>query len=56
MAERAQFFAVAAQMMRGILVDAARARGIHKRGGSALKVNLDETAIRMRRLHDRRKS
>ena len=43
--ERAQFFAVAAQMMRRILVDAARARGAHKRGGNALKVNLDETAI-----------
>ena len=43
--ERAQFFAVAAQMMRRILVDAARTRGAHKRGGNALKVNLDETAI-----------
>jgi RNA polymerase sigma factor (TIGR02999 family) len=43
--ERAQFFAVAAQMMRRILVDAARTRGAHKRGGGALKVNLDETAI-----------
>ena len=43
--ERAQFFAMAAQMMRRILVDAARARGAHKRGGSALKVNLDETAL-----------
>ena len=43
--ERAQFFAMAAQMMRRILVDAARARGAHKRGGGALKVNLDETAL-----------
>lgn len=43
--ERAQFFAMAGQMMRRILVDAARARGAHKRGGGALKVNLDETAI-----------
>ena len=43
--ERAQFFAMAAQMMRRILVDAARARGAHKRGGSALKVNLDEAAL-----------
>jgi RNA polymerase sigma factor (TIGR02999 family) len=42
--QRAQFFAMAAQMMRRILVDAARARGAHKRGGSALKLNLDETA------------
>src|SRR5271156_6423036 len=43
--ERAQFFSMAAQMMRHILVDAARARGAHKRGGRALKVNLDETAF-----------
>jgi len=43
--ERAQFFSMAAQMMRRILVDAARARGAHKRGGGALKVNLDETAL-----------
>jgi len=43
--ERAQFFAMAAQMMRRILVDAARARGARKRGGSALKVDLDETAV-----------
>ena len=42
--ERAQFFAMAAQMMRRILVDAARARGAHKRGG-ALKVHIDETAV-----------
>jgi RNA polymerase sigma factor (TIGR02999 family) len=43
--DRAQFFAMAAQMMRRILVDAARARGARKRGGRALKVNLDETAL-----------
>jgi RNA polymerase sigma factor (TIGR02999 family) len=43
--ERAQFFAMTAQMMRHILVDAARARGAHKRGGSAVKMNLDETAL-----------
>jgi len=43
--ERAQFFAMAAQIMRRILVDTARARGALKRGGNALKVNLDETAI-----------
>jgi RNA polymerase sigma factor (TIGR02999 family) len=35
---------MAAQMMRRILVDAARARGAHKRGGGALKMDLDETA------------
>jgi len=43
--ERAQFFAMAAQMMRRILVDAARARGSHKRGGMVAKVNIDETAV-----------
>jgi RNA polymerase sigma factor (TIGR02999 family) len=43
--ERAQFFAMASQMMRRILVDAARARGADKRGGKALRVNLDETAL-----------
>jgi RNA polymerase sigma factor (TIGR02999 family) len=42
--ERAQFFAMAGQMMRRILVDAARARGAHKRGGG-LKISLDETAL-----------
>jgi RNA polymerase sigma factor (TIGR02999 family) len=43
--ERAQFFAMAAQMMRRILVDAARKRGSDKRGGMAPKVNLEETAL-----------
>ena len=43
--ERAQFFAMAAQMMRRILVDAARARRAHKRGGLAPKVNIDEVAV-----------
>jgi RNA polymerase sigma factor (TIGR02999 family) len=43
--ERAQFFAMAAQMMRRILVDAARARGSQKRGGNAAKVNIDDTAV-----------
>ena len=43
--ERAQFFAMAAQMMRRILVEAARARASQKRGGMAPKVNIDETAV-----------
>ncbi len=43
--ERAQFFAMAAQMMRRVLVDAARAQGAQKRGGGAHKVNFDETAL-----------
>lgn len=42
---RAEFFAMAAQMMRRILVDAARARRSHKRGGIAPKVNIEETAV-----------
>jgi RNA polymerase sigma factor (TIGR02999 family) len=42
---RAQFFSMAAQMMRRILVDAARARGSEKRGGITPKVNIDETAV-----------
>jgi len=43
--QRAQFFAMAAQIMRRILVDTARARGAQKRGGSAQKVNLDTSAV-----------
>jgi len=43
--ERAQFFAMAAQLMRRILVDAARARGAHKRGGDVVKVNLDQISV-----------
>ncbi len=43
--QRAQFFAMAAQMMRRILVDAARARGSQKRGGETPKVNIEETAV-----------
>ena len=42
---RAQFFAMAAQMMRRILVDAARARGSEKRGRRAPKVNIEETVV-----------
>lgn len=40
--DRAHFFAIAAQMMRRILVDAARARASAKRGGGAQRVPLDE--------------
>jgi len=43
--ERAQFFAIAAQMMRRVLVDAARARASQKRGCAAVKVNLDDSAV-----------
>ena len=41
---RAQFFAIAAQMMRRILVDAARTRGSRRLGGIPEKVCLDESA------------
>src|SRR5690349_8184335 len=39
---RAHFFAVAAQIMRRILLDAARKRVTAKRGGDSPRVNLDE--------------
>ena len=39
---RAHFFAVAAQLMRRILVDSARGRQYAKRGGGAPKISLDE--------------
>ncbi len=42
---RAQFFAIAAQIMRRILVDAARRRGSRRRDGIPQKVNLDESAL-----------
>jgi RNA polymerase sigma factor (TIGR02999 family) len=48
--DRARFFAVSAQIMRRILIDAARARAAQKRGGGVQRVdhstaiNLDEIA------------
>jgi RNA polymerase sigma-70 factor (ECF subfamily) len=39
---RAHFFAVAAQVMRRILLEAARKRGAAKRGGQSPRVNLEE--------------
>jgi RNA polymerase sigma factor (TIGR02999 family) len=42
---RAQFFAIAAQIMRRILVDAARGRGSRRQGGVPPKVNLDQCAV-----------
>ncbi len=41
---RAHFFAVAAQLMRRIMVDHARQRNAAKRGGGAIKISLDECA------------
>ena len=42
---RAHFFAVAARAMRQILVSYARSQRSQKRGGGALKVELDEVAL-----------
>jgi RNA polymerase sigma factor (TIGR02999 family) len=39
---RSHFFAVAAKAMRRILIDHARRRNRHKRGGGAAKLSLDE--------------
>lgn len=42
---RAHFFAMAARLMRRILVDAARSRTYHKRGGGAAVLSLEEALI-----------
>jgi RNA polymerase sigma factor (TIGR02999 family) len=42
---RAHFFAVAAKVMRNVLVDHARARQFAKRGGGARKLSTDEIHI-----------
>lgn len=42
---RAQFFGVAAQLMRRILVDHARTKKRTKRGGSAVRVSLDQAMV-----------
>ena len=42
---RADFFAIAAQLMRRILIDHARTRDRAKRGGSAIKVSLNEAMM-----------
>jgi len=43
---RAQFFGVAAEMMRRILVDRARARKMAKRSGRWVRVTLDDGLVR----------
>jgi RNA polymerase sigma factor (TIGR02999 family) len=43
--DRAHFFAVAARAMRQILVNYAKSYRAQKRGGGALKIELDEAAI-----------
>jgi len=42
---RAQFYALAAQMMRRILINYATARQTEKRGGGAQKVSLEDTIV-----------
>jgi RNA polymerase sigma factor (TIGR02999 family) len=42
---RAQFFAVCAQVMRRILVDWARSRQAQKRGGEVQRLELDEALV-----------
>src|ERR1700754_5216134 len=43
--DRDHFFAVAARLMRRILVDSARARRAQKRGDGVIPVSLDDLAI-----------
>ena len=43
--DRQHFFAMAARVMRRVLVDAARARRFHKRGGGAPMTSLDEALV-----------
>jgi RNA polymerase sigma-70 factor (ECF subfamily) len=43
--DRAHFFAIAASMMRRILLDAARARAAGKRGGGELRITLREDVL-----------
>ena len=43
--DRAHFFAIAASMMRRVLLDAARARAAQKRGGGDVRITFDEDRI-----------
>jgi RNA polymerase sigma factor (TIGR02999 family) len=43
--DRAHFLGISARLMRRVLVDHARARGFHKRGGGARRVTLDEELV-----------
>jgi len=49
---RGHFFAAAAEAMRRILIDRARAKGAVKRGGSALRLTLDPDLIRLDQMPD----
>jgi RNA polymerase sigma-70 factor, ECF subfamily len=46
---RTQFFAIAAQVMRHILVDHARSRGRAKRGGNTQRISLEEGTLTLGR-------
>jgi RNA polymerase sigma-70 factor (ECF subfamily) len=43
--DRAHFLGISARLMRRVLVDHARKRGYHKRGGDAERVTLDEAML-----------
>ena len=43
--DRSHFYALSSRLMRQILVDHARSRGRRKRGGGALPIAFDETAM-----------
>ena len=46
--DRGQFFALAAKVMRGVLVDAARAKAANKRGGGAEKIPVEDALFAAR--------
>jgi len=50
--DRSHFYALAARLMRQILVDHARSRGRQKRGGDALPIAFDETVVGPRETPD----
>src|SRR5687768_15714711 len=43
--DRAHFLGISARLMRRVLVDHARSRGYHKRGGGVQRVTLDEGLV-----------
>ena len=49
--DRVHFFAIAAQLMRRVLVDEARKRNFQKRGGKVTRVALDEAHIALPERH-----
>jgi len=47
--DRAHFFAIAYRLIRRVLIDAARAKGAHKRGGDSPHTVLDEAVVSVER-------